>query len=53
MIPVNPPKVNNKIKKIANKEGVKRCVRPPYKVAIQLKTLIPVGYAMIIVAAEK
>jgi hypothetical protein len=45
--------VNNKINAIANKDAGAIIIRPPHKVAIQLKTLIPVGIAIIIVAALK
>ena len=53
IIPVTPPKVNKKIKPIANNIGVRKSIVPPHKVAIQLKILIPVGTAIIIVAAVK
>lgn len=52
-IPVNPPKVNKNIKPKTNNIGVSNLNLPPHIVAIQLKTLIPVGTAMIIVAAVK
>jgi len=52
-IPVKPPIVNKTKKPITNKEGVLILIEPPYKVAIQLKILIPVGTAITIVAAVK
>jgi len=52
-IPVNPPTVNKKIKPIVNNIGVSNRIEPPHKVAIQLNILIPVGIAIIIVAAVK
>jgi len=51
--PVNPPIVNKKINPNANSIGVLNLILPPYIVANQLKILIPVGTAMIIVAAVK
>jgi hypothetical protein len=45
--------VNKKIKPIANSIGVLKLIEPPHIVAIQLKIFIPVGTAMIIVAAVK
>jgi len=53
MIPVSPPKVNKKIKPLANNIGVVKTILPPNIVAIQLNILIPVGTAIIIVAAVK
>jgi hypothetical protein len=53
IIPVNPPKVKRKIKPLAKSIGVSNQILPPNIVAIQLKTLIPVGTAIIIVAAVK
>jgi len=52
-IPVNPPTVNKKINPNANNSGVLKIILPPHMVAIQLKTLIPVGTAITIVAAVK
>jgi hypothetical protein len=52
-IPVKPPKVNKKIKPLANNIGVFNIIFPPNIVAIQLKILIPVGTAIIIVALVK
>jgi hypothetical protein len=52
-IPVNPPNVNRKMKPFANNIGVFIIIRPPNIVAIQLKILIPVGTAIIIVALVK
>jgi len=51
--PVTPPTVNRKIKPRANRRGVLNSRDPPQRVANQLKILIPVGTAMIIVAAVK
>jgi hypothetical protein len=45
--------VNKKINPMANSIGVFNCILPPHIVAIQLKILIPVGTAIIIVAAVK
>jgi len=45
--------VNKKINPIAQIIGVVNRIEPPYKVASQLKILIPVGTAIIIVAAVK
>jgi len=52
-IPVKPPKVNKKIKPLANNIGVFNTIVPPNIVAIQLNILIPVGTAIIIVALVK
>lgn len=52
-IPVNPPKVNKKINPVAHNMGVENLILPPYIVANQLKIFIPVGTAIIIVAAVK
>jgi hypothetical protein len=51
--PVSPPKVNNIINPLAKSIGVFIIMLPPNIVAIQLKILIPVGTAIIIVAAVK
>ena len=52
-IPVNPPRVNKKTKpKTQSIDGLK-FMRVPYSVPIQLKILIPVGTAIIIVAVVK
>jgi len=51
--PVNPPIVNKKINPIAKSIGVLNEICPPHIVAIQLKILIPVGTAIIIVAEVK
>jgi hypothetical protein len=52
-IPVSPPKVNKKMNpKTHQKEGVFKNLLP-YIVLNQLKTLIPVGTAIIMVAAVK
>lgn len=52
-IPVRPPTVNRKIKPRAHKSGVSHLIDPPCRVANQLKTLTPVGMAIIIVAEVK
>lgn len=52
-IPVKPPTVNRKIKPRAHSRGVSHLIEPPWRVANQLKTLTPVGMAMIIVAEVK
>jgi hypothetical protein len=51
--PVNPPKVNKIKNPITKSIGVLIFIIPPHIVAIQLKILIPVGTAIIIVAAVK
>ena len=52
--PVNPPRVNKKINPAAKSiAGLLKSIDPPHIVAIQLKILIPVGTAIIIVAAVK
>jgi hypothetical protein len=51
--PVKPPTVNKKIKPRANNNAVLRQRLAPHKVANQLKILIPVGTAIIMVAAVK
>jgi hypothetical protein len=53
MIPVKPPKVNKKINPLAKSIGVFNTIDPPNIVATQLKILIPVGTAIIIVALVK
>lgn len=52
-IPVNPPTVNRKMKPRAHRRGVSHLIAPPCSVASQLKTLTPVGMAIIIVADVK
>ena len=52
-IPVSPPNVNKNTNPRAHRRGVSHCRLDPCRVAIQLKTLIPVGTAIIIVAAVK
>jgi hypothetical protein len=52
-IPVKPPNVNKKIKPLAKSIGVFKTIEPPKIVATQLKILIPVGTAIIIVALVK
>jgi len=51
--PVNPPKVNRNTNPNDHSMGVSMDKWAPDMVAIQLKTLIPVGIAIIIVAAVK
>lgn len=51
--PVTPPIVNKNINPIAHSIGVLNRILPPYIVANQLNILIPVGTAIIIVAAVK
>lgn len=53
MTPVKPPRVNRKTKPTAQSIGVSNRIVPPYKVANQLKIFIPVGTAIIMVAAVK
>jgi hypothetical protein len=53
MIPVTPPVVNKKMNPIAHNIGVEYLRLVPCIVASHLNTLIPVGTAMIIVAAVK
>lgn len=53
MIPVSPPKVNRKMKPKAHSKGVSRMRWVLEIVDSQLKILIPVGMAMIMVAAVK
>jgi hypothetical protein len=50
---VNPPKVNRKINPSAQSIGVSNLIEPPYIVPNHEKILIPVGTAIIIVAAVK
>jgi cellobiose-specific phosphotransferase system component IIC len=45
--------VNSRINPRANRKGARKDREPPHIVASQLKTLIPVGTAIIIVAAVK
>ena len=51
--PVVSTTENKNIKPIAHTIGVLKEIDPPHIVAIQEKILIPVGTAMIIVAAKK
>ena len=53
MIPVSPPTVNREINPIAHKIGARWGMGVPNVVASHLKTLIPVGTAMIMVVAVK
>lgn len=52
-MPVRPPTVNRKINPRAHSMGVSHLMAPPWRVASQLKTLTPVGMAIIIVAEVK
>lgn len=52
-IPVRPPIVNKKIKPRAQSIAGDHLIFPPCNVASQLKTLTPVGMAIIIVADVK
>jgi len=52
-IPVKPPKVNKKINPKTQYIAALKLEYLPYRVISQLKTLIPVGTAIIIVAAVK
>lgn len=52
-MPVRPPTVNRKINPRAQRRGASHLIVPPWRVASQLKTLTPVGMAMIIVADVK
>lgn len=52
-MPVSPPTVKRKMNPSAHKRGVSHLIEPPWRVASQLKTLTPVGMAMIIVADVK
>jgi len=45
--------VKRKMNPMVNRVGVFNSIAPPHRVASQLKTLIPVGTAIIIVAAVK
>jgi hypothetical protein len=51
--PVTPPTVNKKMNPRANNRGVVKYNCPPHIVASQLNILMPVGTAIIIVAAVK
>jgi len=53
MIPVTPPVVNKKINPNAHSIGAEYLIFDPWIVANHLNTLIPVGTAIIIVAAVK
>jgi hypothetical protein len=53
IIPVTPPVVNRKMNPIAHNIGVVYLILDPWRVASHLNTLIPVGTAIIIVAAVK
>lgn len=51
--PVTPPVVNSAMKPRTHSIGVSYLMSVPWMVASQLNTLIPVGMAIIIVAAVK
>jgi hypothetical protein len=51
--PVSPPSVKRKIKPLTHQIGAELVECVPYIVLNQLNTLIPVGMAIIIVAAVK
>jgi len=53
IIPVNPPTVNRKMKPKVKSIAASIRRTPPHRVANQENTLIPVGTAIIIVAAVK
>jgi hypothetical protein len=53
VVPDNPPITNNIIKPKENNTGTVKVNFPPHIVAIQLNIFIPVGTAIIIVAAVK
>lgn len=53
IIPVSPPVVNRKMNPRAHNIGVSYLSLDPWRVANHLNTLIPVGTAIIIVAAVK
>lgn len=52
-IPVRPPMVNRKTNPSAHSSGVSHTSFDPCRVAIHLNTFIPVGTAIIMVAAVK
>lgn len=52
-MPVRPPTVNKNTNPRAHSIGVSHDIFDPCSVAIQLNTFIPVGTAIIIVAAVK
>ena len=51
--PVKPPKVNKTTKAMENNMGVSKVIAPFHMVAVQLKTLTPVGIAISMVAYMK
>lgn len=53
IIPVTPPVVNRKMNPSVHNIGVENDIFLPWSVASQLNTLIPVGTAIIMVAAVK
>ena len=52
-MPVSPPTVNSIINPKVHHSGLEDKIFTPYRVLNHLKTLIPVGTAIIIVAAVK
>lgn len=52
-MPVRPPTVNKNMNPVAHNIGVSNFIFPPYMVANQLNIFMPVGTAIIIVAAVK
>lgn len=53
IMPVIPPRVNKKINPRDHSIEISLIILPPFIVAIQLNTLIPVGIAITMVAAVK
>ncbi|MDJ1305913.1 MAG: hypothetical protein MRQ09_06815 [Candidatus Midichloria sp.] len=53
IIPVKPPKVNRNTKPKTHNIDALKLILDPWRVANHLKILIPVGTAIIIVAAVK
>lgn len=53
IIPVTPPVVNRKMNPSVHSIGAENTIFLPWRVASHLNTLIPVGTAIIIVAAVK
>src|SRR5258708_3642994 len=51
--PVRPPRTNVTMKPMVHRTGTANRTRPPYMVNNQLKTLTPVGTAMIMLAIPK
>ena len=53
MMPLRPPMMNMEMNPIAKYSGDFTLTEPPHSVAIQLKTLTPVGTAMAMVKTAK